>query len=126
MVNIFRPPAGSRGCAVVLAALLVGACHQPLAERHEYFATAHKPGDLVAAETERVLRHHQRLQLTRRACAVAGPAADNVSPGALVCAPPGRMRSAYGSRANAYRRWVEDGVRPLPSPNETASSIGGS
>ena len=34
--------------------------------------------------------------------------------------------SSYGTASEAYRRWAEDRVRPLPSPSETAASAGGS
>ena len=124
MVNGLRPLFRPRLCVLVLTALLVAGCQPRLAEKHEYFAPFNEPGDQVATETERTLRYHQQLQLARRACVIDGPAADSVSPGTLVCAPQGRTRAARGSRANAFQRWVEDGVRQLPSPDATASSIG--
>lgn len=126
MLRAFRFPFLPPVFAVVVVAILVGGCQQRLAEKHEYFSPSSGPGDQVTTETERVLRYHQRLQAARRACVTAGSAAalpDTVSPGKLVCAPQGRTRAAYGSRANAYQRWVEDGVRQLPSPSRTASSI---
>ena len=125
MMNVFRLSSAFRACALIALALLVAGCQQRLAERHEYFAPYNDPGERVATETERTLRYLQQLQLARRACVANGPAVDSVSPGALVCAPAGRARAAYGSRANAYQRWVDDQVRPLPSPSRTASSIGG-
>ena len=115
-----------RVSVVIVVAILVGGCQTRLAEKHEYFSPSSGPGDQVTTETERVLRYHQQLQAARRTCLTTGSAAalpDTVSPGKLVCAPEGRTRAAYGSRANAYQRWVEDGVRQLPSSSQTASSI---
>ena len=46
-----------------------------------------------------------------------------------LCATPARPPvAAYGAASNAYRRWVEDQVRELPAPSETAAygAAGGS
>lgn len=126
MLRAFLFPSLPHVSAVIMVAILVGGCQPRLAERHEYFLSTSGLSSQVTTETERVLSHHQRLQAARRACLTTGSAAalsDSISPGKLVCAPQGRTRAAYGSRANAYQRWVEDGVRQLPSSSQTASSI---
>ena len=43
----------------------------------------------------------------------------------LCATPPGPPAAAYGGTSNAYRRWVEDQVRELPEPSETAASAAG-
>ena len=126
MLRAFRLPFLPHVFAVIVAALLVAGCQPRLAWKHEFFLPMSGPGGQVTAETERVLRNLQLLQTARRACLTTESGAalpETVSPGKLVCAPQGRTRAAYGSRANAYQRWVEDGVRQLPSSSQSASSI---
>ena len=126
MLRAFLFPSLPYVSAVIVVAILVGGCQPRLAERHEYFSSTSGLSNQVTTETERVLRYHQRLQAARRACLTTESGAalpETVSSDKLVCAPQGRTRAAYGSRANAYQRWVEDGVRRLPSPSQSASSI---
>lgn len=129
---------GRAAAAALLLAALASGCMRPLASQDEYFSS---PGRSIAranAEALRTVRHHQALQAAQHACprparsaapAVPDPGAP-VHRAALaeVCAstvahPP--PASAHGSLSNAYRRWLEDEVRELPKPSETAASAGG-
>lgn len=113
----------------MLLALAASGCHGRLAQKQEYFSPASAARAESGARTERVLRYHQAVQAARRACNAAEPAAaDAVSARAAwlrLCATPGRSRAAYGGLSNAFDRWVNGEVRPLPSPSETGASVGG-
>lgn len=112
--------------ALLSLSLLIG-CQQPLAVHDPYF----RPGNTSAAaqddETRRVVRYQRALQLARHSCAdpelVTEPRRTAL---AHVC--PDRPRpptAALGATSNAYRRWVEDRVRELPSATTTAASAAG-
>ena len=125
----------------MVIALLVAGCHERLAQQDEYFAPLSGVITAVRAETERLVTYHEALQALQRSC-TSKPSTlvsqDAVSfhspvPGAAsadetrkpLCVPSTRTSAAYGSASKAYTRWVEDRVRPLPDPSETASSITG-
>ena len=94
-------------------------------------------------QVQHTVSHQLALQAAQRACATPVPAAppshsrfagpDLGSPAARealaeVCAgivARTAAVSAHGATSNAHRRWVEDQVRELPAPSETASSVGG-
>ena len=125
----------------VLMALLVAGCHERLAYQDEYFAPFSGAITAVRAETQRLVTYHEALQALQRPCTrktsppvspdavslhgpILGVASDGEA-GMPSCIPSSGTRAAYGSAANAYTRWVQDRVRPLPDPSETASSITG-
>ena len=134
--GLLARPGRAAAAAALLAALAAG-CMRPLALQDEYFSS---PGRSIArtnAETLRTVRHHRALQAAQRACPRPAPSAapsgsDLGAPVhraalAEICAstvaqPP--PASAHGSLSNAYRRWLEDQVRELPAPSETAASAG--
>ena len=138
-----RAPAAAT--AVVLAALAAG-CMRPLAVQDEYFAPMGGAVARASMETRHALSHHRALQAAQRACPATAAPALPLEPGhpaagpdrgwsaardALgeVCATTVARTapvSAHGAASNAHRRWVEDEVRELPAPSETASSVGGS
>ena len=133
--------------AAALAATLSAGCMRPLAVQHEYFSPVNGSIAKASVRTRHTLAHHVALQAAERACP---PGAVSPAPPAEPGRPTGgpdlgrlagrdalagicagtiagtRPVSAYGASSNAYRRWVEDRVRPLPAPSETASSAGGS
>ena len=127
---------------VLLAALGTG-CVRPLAVQHEFFSPASGAADRVSTQTQHTLSHHRAMQVARHACrspapATASPDESNAPGGpnpafaaarealAELCATPqGPPAAAYGGTSNAYRRWVEDQVRELPEPSETAASAAG-
>ena len=128
---------GRAAAAAVLLAALASGCMRPLAVQDEYFSS---PGRSIAranAEALGTVRHHRALQAAQHACprparsaAPSGPdlgAPVHQAALAGICAstvaqPP--PASAHGSLSNAYRRWLEDQVRELPDPSETAASAG--
>lgn len=113
----------------MLLAFTASGCHGRLAQKQEYFSPTSAVRDGSGARTERVLRYHQAAQAARRACNAAEPvAADIVSARAAWlrhCATTGRSRAAHGGLSNAFDRWVNEEVRQLPTPTETAASVGG-
>ena len=130
-------PGRAAATAVLLAAFAAG-CMRPLAVQDEYFTS---PGRTIAranAETLGTVRHHRALQAAQHACPRPARSAARSDPDlgapahqqaalAEICAstvarPP--PASAHGSLSNAYRRWLEDQVRELPAPSETAASAG--
>ena len=129
---------GRVAATVVLLAAFASGCMRPLALQDEYFSSTSRAIANANAEALGTVRHHRARQAAKHACrrpARSGPVAgDDVgSPAAQtalarLCAsadaqPP--PVSAHGSTSNAYRRWVEDRVRELPDPSETAASAGG-
>lgn len=140
------PDFPTRNLPVAIAAalsvvLFLGGCQERLAQRDTYFAPLRGLSVSLHAETEHVLDYHQAMQAALHGCSesqratatssVMGPV-DVVPNGALdpdararLCASSGITHAAHGAPLNAYRRWVGDQVRELPSPSETASSIGG-
>ena len=137
-----HPPAAAT--AVMLAALAAG-CMRPLAVQDEYFAPTGGAVAKASIETRHAVSHHRALQAAQRACPETADAA-SLEPGppaggpdrgraaaraalAEVCAATVARTapvSAHGGASNAHRRWVEDEVRELPAPADTASSVGGS
>ena len=127
------------GAAVTLALLAAFAsgCMRPLAVQDEYFSSTGRSIPNASAEALRTVRHHRALQAAKHACprparsapASAGGAGPPSAPAALarLCASTeahARPVSAHGATSNAYRRWVEDRVRELPDPSDTAASAG--
>lgn len=128
------------GAALLIAALAAG-CHGQLAQNHDFFAPGGATGTLSQTETQRVLAYYQALQAAQRGCPGGRPASaipDDTSwnpaeadrqaapqqPWAHSCPGADSSHAAHGGASNSYRRWVEDKVRELPAPSETASSIG--
>lgn len=140
-------PNGARGSlavrigAVILIVSLAAGCHGQLAQKHDFFAPGGAAGTRSQTETLRYLAYYQALQAAQHRCldgGHAGASRDGApSDAASAGGPPGReppwalpcpgaddSHAAHGSTSNSFRRWVEDQVRPLPAPSETASSIG--
>ncbi len=125
--------------AVTLLAVVAGGCMRPLALQHEYFRSASGPAARSSVQARHVVGHHRALQAAQRACSARVPAAEPpVGPDlgraaarealAEVCADTVARTapvSAHGATSNAYRRWVQDEVRPLPAPSETAAPAAG-
>lgn len=130
----------------ILIVVSVSGCWEQLAQKHEFFASASGTNAEIAFETERVLAHYAAVQVARRECTKGdptgvSPSADPSGARALVdttprtapageawadlCGTPKGRYAVHGARLNGYRRWVEDKVRELPQPSDTASSIGG-
>ena len=137
--RLIERPGRAAAAAVVLLAALASGCMRPLAVQDEYFASTGRSIAKANAETLRTVRHHQALQAALRACppppAPSAPASgrDTGAPPApaalagLCASAEGQPRpvSAHGATSSAYRRWVDDQVRELPDPTETATSAGG-
>ena len=128
------------GAAMLIAALAAG-CHGQLAHKHDFFAPGSAAGARSQVETQRVLAYYQALQAAQRGCPGGRPASaipDDASrdptdasghpaaqqPWARPCLVAEGSLASHGGASNSYRRWVEDRVRELPAPAETASSIG--
>ena len=126
--------------ATLSVVLLLGGCQERLAQRDSYFAPLRGLSVSLHAETEQVLDYHQAMQAALHGCNERPGAASSslvgsgnavpegaLDPGAQarLCASSGTTHAAHGAPLNGYRRWVEDRVRELPAPSETASSIGG-
>ena len=141
--RLFRP---LRIALAILVVVSVSGCWERLAQKHEFFASASGTNAEIASETERVLAHHAAVQVARRACTRGGPtgASPSTDPSgarasahaplrtvpageawADLCGTPKGTYAVHGARLNGYRRWVEDKVRELPQPSDTASSVGG-
>ena len=142
-------PRRSRVVAATLLGILAAGCYRPLALQHEYFRPTSGPVARTSMQVQHTVSHQLALQAAQRACATPVPAAppsreaakggsrfagpDLGSPAARealaeVCAGTVARTaavSAHGATSDAHRRWVEDQVRELPAPSETASSIGG-
>ena len=136
---------GRVAATVVLLAAFASGCMPPLALQDEYFSSPSRSIANANAEALGTVRHHRALQAAKHACprpARSAPASGRdveFPSGHDVGAPPERTAlarlcastdaqprpvSAHGSTSNAYRRWVEDQVRELPDPSETAASAG--
>lgn len=141
MSNPQSLPIHFRVVATMSIMMFLGGCHERLAEKHAFFAPMGDPGTAVSAETERIMTYNLALQAAQRGClaqASSQSSTGDVSSGraalsgtqydederAHQCAERERTHAARGSAANAYRRWVEDRVRELPAPSETAQSVG--
>lgn len=141
MRNVRIPPWHPRLAITMLIVLLAAGCQGRLAQQDEYFAPFSGAVTAVKAETEGLVMYHEALHALRRPCTgnpssglsedealVHGPLPGGASVGEArqrSCIPSTRTSAAYGSAVNAYIRWVQDRVRPLPDPSETASSIAG-
>ena len=130
-------PVFLRIAAVSLIAVSAGGCHERLAQKDAYFSSSSATLSRVGAERERLMAYHQALQAVQLRCAARGSAAEpsGVGPAGrpALAGVPGRQdelcaaqgtHAAQGGVSNAYRRWVEDRVRPLPEPSDSASSVG--
>ena len=141
MRNVRILPLHPRLAITILIVVLVAGCQGRLAQKDDYFSPFSGVVTAVKDETVRLVTYHEALHALRRFCtseASTAVSSDALSvrdpvPGVTStaearqrsCIPSTRRSAAYGSTANAYRRWVEDRVRPLPDPSETASSISG-
>ena len=134
----------ARVAAAAALVVLLSGCWDRLAQRHGYFAPSFIPTsglhDSRDAKTERLMRYHQALQAGRRECVeklspneLSGAIkAESPAPSvthtretqARLCSTAAATHAAHGGALNSYRRWVEDRVRELPKPADTASSIG--
>ena len=136
-----RLPARLLMVMTMLVAVAVAGCQERLAQRDSYFAPLRGLSTSLHAETEHVLDYHQAVHAALLGCGerrkraafpvasgAEGPMTEGASRDdahARLCASSDATHAVRGAPGNAYRRWVEDSVRPLPAPSETASSIGG-
>ena len=127
--------------ASVLLTVLASGCMRPLAVQDESLAPGSDSIAKSRGETLHAVRHQLAFQAVRRACASSPvPRGDDTWPGpdrgataardalAALCASTDASPApvaAYGSSSNAHRRWVEDRVRELPKPSETAAAAAG-
>lgn len=130
-----------RTALAILIVVSVSGCWERLAQKHEFFASASGTRTEIAFETERVLAHYGAVAAARHECVKSSPSADSSGAHVLVetplwtapageawadmCGVPKGAYAVHGARFNGYRRWVEDKVRELPQPSDTASSVGG-
>ena len=135
-----------RTAFAILIVVSVSGCWERLAQKHEFFASASGTNTEIAFETERVVAHYAAVAAARHECVKASPTgvspnADSSGASALagtplrtapageawadLCGTPKGAYAVHGARFNGYRRWVEDKVRELPQPSDTASSVGG-
>lgn len=110
------------GVTVAVTALLMGCrdARGPLAAQDSFFASPPSVTEHIGLEASAAIELHQALVAGQRACGAAREAADLPEETAFLCHR--RTTRFFGRRAEAYRRWVEDQVRELPSPDSTASS----
>lgn len=136
-----RTPIPLRLVMAIPVVALVAGCQERLAQRDAYFAPLSGLSTSLHAETEQTLHYHQALQAALLECgerqdgavSASGSGSGNTAPEgrpgsdahARLCASSGAAHAAHGGPLNGYRRWVDDKVRELPAPTETASSIGG-
>jgi hypothetical protein len=138
-----RGHCAGRVFAVMLLATLATGCVRPLAVQHEFFSPMSGSAARISEQTQHTVSHHRALQAAQRACSALMYA--SVRPGEVellggpnpgsaaarealadLCATPARPPvAAYGAGSNAYRRWVDDQVRELPAPSETAAGAAG-
>ena len=137
-----RPILLRRIAMTMLIVVVVAGCQERLAQRDAYFAPLSGLSVSLYSETKHLVDYHRTLQAALRGCIESrgsGPhpdgfALERTMPDGLasgdvraqICASSGLSHAAHGAALNGYRRWQNDGVRPLPDPSETASSIGGS
>ena len=134
---------GATLLAVLLAALAAG-CGRPLAVQHEFFSPMSGVAHKIGAQANHAVTHHRALHAVHRECgprptgSIASRAPDHArggpNPGttaadaalADLCDTPARPPvAAHGATSSAYRRWVEDNVRDLPAPSDTAAGAAG-
>ena len=122
---------GLLGATLVSAATVLAGCNyafSPLASQDSFFASPSSSADRVGSEASATIEGHRALLAVQRACGNATPPVDQTEVDGQGNAGTGcRAQSTpvYGRRAEAYRRWVEDNIRVLPAPSETATSSGG-
>ena len=112
--------------AVVLAAVLLQGCQGaggPLAARDSFFASPSAVAAHIGLMAGTAIEAHQGLVEMQRACGAEPAVAAPQARAGIDCRA--RTTGFHGSLAEAYRRWAEDQVRELPSPEETAASAGG-
>ena len=138
-----RARSAGRVVAVLLLAALAAGCVRPLAVQHEFFSPLNGTTAGIKERARHEVAHHRALQAARQGCPTTGHVAvrtgeTGVAEGsdfgsaaarkafAELCDAPARPPvAAYGATSNAYRRWVEDRVRELPDPAETAAGAAG-
>ena len=131
----------------MLVVIFVSGCWERLAQKDRYFSLSNQTDAPSSFETKHVLAYYGAVQVARRECTQRDPKI--VSSGGLhsdvtlsagtppqqvlgrdtwdkFCLVQDSTRATYGGPMNGYRRWVEDRVRELPAPSDTASSVGGS
>ena len=137
-------PRRLRALGAVLLALLAAGCGRPLAVQHEFFSPMSGNADRIGAQASHAVAHHRALHAAHRECGPppSGPVAwrapdptrGGPNPGTTaadaalteLCDTPARPpTAAHGATSNAYQRWVDDNVRALPSPSETAAGAAG-
>ena len=121
----------------MLLAVLGTGCSPPLSVQDEFFSPLNDTVAAQSAQTGHALNRYRALQAVRRACGtppasdISGPpgaGGPELAPAAAhealaeLCAPPVRPPAALGATSNAYRRWLNDAVRELPDPSESAAS----
>ena len=138
--TLFRPLCLSVAAALLIS-LLVSGCYQRLAYRHAHFSPLSTVSADLNEQAEGLIGYHQALQAAQGGCTrgefptksrsiLVSPesprlAATAAREWARPCLRLTKTQAAYGGALNSFRRWTEDRVRELPSPSETASSIGG-
>ena len=113
-------------------------CQQPLAVRDAYFRPGNTSTTADSSEARRVVRYHRALEAARRTCRESAPPSAERRDAPDLGAAAGRAAldrlcagtrkpstAAIGGTSNAYRRWVEDGVRKLPEASATAAGAAG-
>ncbi len=113
--------------AVVAAAACLAGCQGidgSLSARNAFFASPSSIAGQVGLATTATIEAHQDLAVTQRLCASA-PEAETADPQEAWIVCDRRAAGFHGRRAEAYRRWVEDQVRELPAPTDTAAAAGG-
>ena len=141
MGNVRIPPLHPRLAITMLIVLLAAGCQGRLAQQDEYLP-------LSAGWSPQPRPRPSTSSRTMRLCMPFGaPARATHRPAypktrllftvpCLEVPPSGKHGSDHASprrervlptaaQSNAYIRWVQDRVRPLPDPSETASSIAG-
>ena len=112
--------------AVAMAAVLLGGCQGaggPLSARDSFFTSPSSAAAHISLEAGTTIVAHRDLAEMQRACGASSAVADLQAKPNIDCRE--RTSRFFGRRAAAYRRWVEDQVRELPEPEETAASAGG-
>lgn len=107
-------------------AVLLGGCQGaggPLSARDSFFASPSSVAAHIGLEAGTTIEAHRDLAAMQRACGASPAVADLQAKPNIDCRE--RTSRFFGRRAEAYRRWVEDQIRELPSPEETAASAGG-
>ena len=108
--------------ALAVTVLLVGCqgVRGPLAAQDPFFASPSSAAGHIGLEASVTIETHQDLVALQRLCGASREATVLRENASIFCHQ--RTTRFFGRRAEAYRRWVEDEVRELPSPGDTASS----